>query len=148
MKLSRHSISTLLVILLTTIVTLGACTNDVNEELRPSLSTFITRYFPMESIQTYTENSDGTYTVIIHNGTELIFDANQEWESINGRGSALPEELIEDQCPAPLVQYINEMDFLNQVYELSRTDSTYHVVFLNTYIDYSIEDGKITYPQK
>lgn len=148
MTLSRQSISVILVLLMTTIITLGACTNDVNEELRPSLSTFITRYFPMESIQTYTENPDDTYTVIIHNGTELIFDLNQEWESINGRGNVLPEMLIQDQCPDQLVQYITEMEFLDQVYELSRTDSSYHVVFLNTYIDYSTDDGKITYPQK
>ncbi|MDE6248397.1 MAG: PepSY-like domain-containing protein, partial [Paramuribaculum sp.] len=103
---------------------------------------------PMESVQSYTENSNGTYTVIIHNGTEILFDANQEWTSISGRGNTLPEVLIEDQCPSPLVQYITEMEFLDQVYELSRTNNSYHVVFLNTYIDYSIDDGKITYPQK
>ncbi|MBD5242950.1 MAG: hypothetical protein HDS08_07375 [Bacteroides sp.] len=148
MNSQRQSISSLLVILLTTILTLGACNNDVNEELRPSISTFITRYFPMESVQTYTENSNGTYTVIIHNGTEILFDANQEWTSISGRGNTLPEVLIEDQCPSPLVQYITEMEFLDQVYELSRTNNSYHVVFLNTYIDYSTDDGKITYPQK
>lgn len=147
MTVSRYSLTHVLVSLLTVLI-LGSCSgDDAASELTSSISTFLSHYFPLEGVETYTEHPDGTYTVVLKDGPELQFNTEQNWTSVNGRGSTLPENLIENECPDPLVRYISEMEFMEQVYLLSRNDVMYHVEFLDTYVNYTVADGKITYPE-
>lgn len=146
MSTSRKTNLTLILTLFG-IILLGACGNDVNDELPQEILTFINKYYPNSAVSSFDEAKNGSYTVTIRNGAILKFDSQMKWTEINGNGVTLPPMMIMDESPAPLFRYIKEMERTNEVYLLSRNSEIYRVEFLDTYITYTIATGTISYPK-
>lgn len=146
MSTSRKTNLTLILTLFG-IILLGACGNDVNDELPQEILTFINKYYPNSAVSSFDEAKNGSYTVTIRNGAILKFDSQMKWTEINGNGVTLPPMMIMDESPAPLFRYIEEMERTNEVYLLSRNSEIYRVEFLDTYITYTIATGTISYPK-
>lgn len=147
MKSSRQVYNLALLLTLIGIVMFGACSEDVNDKLPQTISSFVNKYYPNSPVSSFSESKGGEYTVVIRNGAVLQFNSDMAWTSINGNGVPLPPMMIMDECPDPLYRYIEEMERTSGVYALSRTDKIYRVEFLDTYITYTIATGQVTYPQ-
>lgn len=136
-----------LFVTLIAIVLFGACSDDVNDKLPQTIQTFVSKYYPNSPVASYSESDSGEYTVEIRNGAVIKFDSSMNWTSVNGEGVVLPPMMIMDECPGPLYRYIEEMERTDGVYSMSRTTTIYRVEFLDTYIEYTIATGEVTYPQ-
>ena len=116
------------------------------DDLPDDISSFSSQYFPGQRVSDYSESDDGK-RMELANGATIIFNDDNDWVTIDGNGSRLPEVLVYDQLPPALFQYLEEMEAANSVYKLSRTSSIYIVTLDDTYITYDIDSGTITYPK-
>ena len=123
-----------------------ACSSNVMDDLPDDISSFSSQYFPGQRVSDYSESDDGK-RMELANGATIIFNDDNDWVTIDGNGSRLPEVLVYDQLPPALFQYLEEMEAANSVYKLSRTSSIYIVTLAATYITYDIDSGTITYPK-
>lgn len=139
------SIRLLLIVL---IAHLAACSSSLWDELPETVSVFVDKYFPSTKISEAQATADG-FTVSISNGPLMNFGPAPQyaWTDIDGRGAVLPEMLITDQLPDPLLNYLREMEATTAVYAISRTWQTYRLQLLNDYVSYDINTATITYPE-
>ncbi len=127
------------------VLLLAACSDTVWDQLPSSVSDFVTEYYPGADIKAYTTDADGNQTVTIKDGASVTFDSDNQWTEINGNGSPLPEVLVNDQLPATLYNYLQELIAENSVYKISRTSREYTVTLADSIIDYDVATGKISY---
>lgn len=127
------------------ILLLAACSNTVWDQLPSTVSDFVMEYYPGADIKAYTVGNDGSQTVTIKNGASITFDSEHQWVEINGEGSTLPEVMVNDQLPAPLYSYLEELIAEKDVYKITRTPRKYTVTLSDSVIDYDISTGKISY---
>lgn len=141
--MKRNSLSFLALMVI--VVLMGACNNNVWDELPSPIANFISEYFPFGEVNTYTVTKDGS-VVTIKNGATLKYDNNYEWTDVNGNGQILPEQFLYDNLPPVLYNYIQEMEADNSVYRVIRTDRIIKVEFHDSEVEYDETTGTITYP--
>ena len=142
--MNRNTICSLL--LLSIVVMMGACHDDAWESVPTPIMDFLTKYFPLNEVQSYTDDNKGTLTVQIKNGAKIVFDDNYGWMHIESNGIPLPSQVLYDELPAPLYNYIQEMEQTQSVFGLKREASTITVYFHDTAVNYNIATERITYP--
>lgn len=130
-------------ILLTIPFVVECSDNDYYDELPPAIAEFVSEYFPNPDIDSYS-HSGNVYHVRIKKGPGMTFGSDMNWEIVNGYGSTLPQNLLFDQLPPILFQYLNEIQSVNSVYAISRNPRTYIITTLENNIIYDIETGGVT----
>lgn len=121
-------------------MTVGGCGNDAWQDLPGPVFDFVTRYFPSSEIESY-GNHDNVQTVWIKDGPTLYFNEGNAWIRIDGNGGTLPAMLIYDEVPEDLYTYLEELEAVGGVYDLSRDGTTYYVTLSDSTIEYDIETG-------
>lgn len=134
-----------LVALLVGILMLGACSDNLMDELPRPITTFVNTYFPGSGVSDY-QFRDDIYTVTVTGGTVIDFNLNLMWVRVDGKGNTIPAILVNDQLPPGLLEYLQSMQMTDAVYAVSRTDTSYRVTLSDTVLSYDIATGKITYP--
>lgn len=119
------------------------CSNDAWEDVPSTAYDFCMRYWPEYSIQTY-GNVDGVQVVVIKGAATVYFDQASQWIRIDGNGGVLPPMLMWDQLPGPLYTYLEELDAVRAVYEMSRGPKGYTVTLATQTVTYSVETGEIS----
>lgn len=140
--MKRNTLSSLALAVI--IVMMGACNNDLWDELPESIANFISEYFPYGELESYTDNDDGTAVVNIKHGATLTFDRDYEWIDVNGNGVVLPQQFLYDRLPEALYRYIESAEAQNSVYRVVRTRAMIVVTLLDSSIDYDQSTGRIT----
>lgn len=135
----------LLIPLVFGILFLGACSNNVWDEIPTPITSFIEQYYPGSGVRSFSQ-TDAGYKVKINNGATLSFDTEFAWTFIDGNGVRLPEVLIYNQLPPALFNYLQGIEQQNEVYAMSRDNTYYKLTMHETIITYEIATGKITYP--
>ena len=135
-----------LIILAFNLVIAGCTSNDLLDQLPEKISDFVQEYFPGQDVSTAEFGDDGTYMVRLRNSVMLTFDKQNNWQSVNGYGSTLPQMFLFDQLPPALYQYLQEMESVNGVYGVVRDSRLYRVELKNQSLLYNISDGSITIP--
>nr|MBD5376867.1 hypothetical protein [Bacteroides sp.] len=142
--LKRSSIGYVVVAL--AIVILGGCSSNLWDEMPSPISSFISQYFPGQSLSGFSDTPDGGHRVDLTNGASVTFDINDSWTILDGNGKTLPEVAIYDLLPPALYEYLEEMGATDGVYKMSRTSSVYIVTLVDTYLTYDVDSGAINYP--
>lgn len=135
----------LLLPLLFGIIMLGACSNNLWDEVPTPITSFIEQYYPGSGVSSYNQ-TDSYYQVKINNGASLVFDSDYSWISVDGNGVRLPEVLIYNQLPPALFNYLQGIEKQTSVYSMSRDSHFYKLTMEDTVITYEISTGKVTYP--
>lgn len=135
----------LLLSLLMGLLLMGACSNNVWEELPSRITTFISEYFPEGGVKRYKHNDESS-VVQLTNGATLTFDSENSWTEVDGNGVHLPEVFVYDQLPPALYNYLQGIEAQNDVYCAMRDAYYYKLTMHDTVISYEISTGKITYP--
>lgn len=127
-------------------VSLSACKGDngVEPDAPQAISDFIDLYFPLQDVDHTTHTDQGRWVVQIHNGATLTFNAEGEWLIVNGNGSTLPQQMIYDQLPDPLYDYIESMEQQAAVYYVERNNLIYSVTLFDARLRYVIATHQIT----
>ena len=73
------------------------------DDLPDDISSFSSQYFPGQRVSDYSESDDGK-RMELANGATIIFNDDNDWVTIDGNGSRLPEVLVCDQLPPALFQ--------------------------------------------
>lgn len=131
--------------LLLAVIIMGACSNNVWDEIPTPITSFIEQYYPGSGVKSFTQNDSG-YKVKINNGASLSFDSDYAWTFIDGNGVRLPEVLVYDQLPPALFNYLQGIEQQSGVYAMSRDKTCYKLTMHDTVITYEISTGKISYP--
>lgn len=108
------------------------------------IANFFTTYFPGQEVNAYSEGQNSSIASV-KNGVTVTFDSGNAWVVVNGNGNTLPEVFVYDQLPDALYRYLQEMEATGGVYKVSRGDGKYIVELLDTYIEYNISTGNISY---
>ncbi|MDE6266411.1 MAG: hypothetical protein K2M07_03565 [Muribaculaceae bacterium] len=137
-----------LVFLAVTLIFAGCSNNDLIDRLPEKISDFLEEYFPGQAVSSADFTPEGEYMVRLHNSALLTFDKENNWRSINGYGSTLPQMFLFDQLPPALYQYLQEMETIGGVYGVVRDNRLYRVELLNRSVIYNVEDGSITIPSR
>lgn len=127
------------------IMMMGACGNNVWDELPSRIEAFVTEYFPFGEVESYKTTANGS-VLKIKNGATLAFDSDYEWTEVNGNGSTLPQNFLFDELPPVLYGYIDSMERTEDVYSVSRYPDKIMVEFHNSEIEYDRATETITYP--
>lgn len=127
------------------IIMLGACSNNVWDEVPSPITKFIEQYYPGSGVNEYSQSDTG-YRVKITNGATLLFDTDYSWTSIDGNGVRLPEVLVYNQLPPALFNYLQGIEQQTAVYSMTRDAHYYKLTMEDTVISYDIATGKVTYP--
>ena len=143
MKL-QHLLHMILAPLLVVIVGISSCGENVWDEVPAPITSFLNQYFPNVGISSYSE-SNNNYYIELRNDASMSFDVNSDWIVIDGNGSPLPSDLVLDQFPAPLYEYLESIEAAGSVYKVSRTNSIYNVTLFDALIDYDIMTQTVTY---
>ena len=142
-RLHRHHI--FLASILAVIIGMSACGEDVWDELPAPISSFIAQYFPGVGISSYSEHDD-CYYVDIRNDASLTFGYDYKWTDINGNGSVLPADMMLDQLPADLYDYLESTESVGGVYAIRRTLHTYYIQLRNSSLEYDVATHTVTDP--
>ena len=127
------------------VLCLNSCSNNENyDEVPQSIIEFITQYWPSPIIENYTHPNDNEYNVTIKNGPSIEFDGDYSWTEADGNGLELPQVFLYDQLPSKLYEYLESMEYLNEVFKVERTPRTYTLELLNTEIYYDIATGAVS----
>ncbi len=140
----QHLMHIILASFMTFLIGISSCSDNVWDEMPKSISSFIAQYFPGIGISSFTESKTG-YHVDIRNDASLDFDLNCDWTKINGNGSPLPSDLVLDQLPAPLYEYLEATEQAGSVFAVKRDKDSYRLTLHNSEIDYDIKTRTVTY---
>ena len=117
---------------------LPACdNNDKYDQLPSQIQAFVSQYYPGISVSSY-DFSDGVYHVTLSDSAYLEFNSSVAWTTIDGRGSTLPAELIYDQMPPQLYQFLETTSNTGSVYSASRNSEIYTLKLLDSTAIYDI----------
>lgn len=122
----------------------GCSNNEDYDKVPDPIITFITDYWPNPVIDSYTQPSANEYEIDIKDGPILTFNSDYDWTSIDGHGLPLPSQLLYDQLPGKLYNYLEGGEYLGQVFSISRNSREYYVELLNTNVTYIISSQTIT----
>lgn len=131
--------------LLVFIISVGACSNSVWDEVPAQITSFISEYFPEGGISNFNED-DSDYYVKIKNGATLLFDKDYRWTEVDGNGVQLPEVFIYNQLPPNLFNYLQGLEQQSDVYCVKRDKDYYRLTMHDTVLTYDIKTGKVIYP--
>jgi len=125
---------------------LASCISDDGgdyDALPRSISTFVSQYWPDPSVESYTRPRPGVYVVVIHAGPRLTFGSDYQWTAIDGRGVPLRQTLLYDQLPSPLYRYLEECEYLGQVFMATRGPRRYGLRLLTDSISYDVATATV-----
>lgn len=131
--------------LMVIVLLMGACNNNVWDELPSPIVKFVSEYFPFGEVSSYKVTESGS-EVNIKNGATLKFNKDYEWVDVNGNGQELPQQFIYDKLPPVLFNYIQEMEADHSVYRVVRLANIIKVYLLDSDIEYDESTQTITYP--
>lgn len=124
--------------------TLTACDDNNDFDQMPSqIQSFVSEYYPGISVADYSFD-DGTYHVTLSNSAYLRFNSSISWITVDGRGATLPRQLLYDQLPTILYQYLETTSNVGDVYSATRTTAIYTLSLLDSTVVYDIATQKIT----
>ncbi|MCM1110246.1 MAG: hypothetical protein NC336_03465 [Clostridium sp.] len=141
--MQRHYTLCFLALLLS-VIAVTACSESVWDDLPTPISRFVAEYFPGVKIQSYSDTSN-TPIVRIKGGATLKFNANYDWTSVDGNGSPLPAQLIYDQAPDALYEYLESVEQTSAVYAISRDRTSYTVLLFDSTLTYDIDSETVSY---
>ena len=122
----------------------GACTGDSDYDALPrTISTFVTQYCPDPDVASYTHPSADTYVVVIKGGPRITFGSDYQWTRIDGCGMPLQQVLLFDQLPSPLYRYLEEGEYLGQVFLATRNPRRYGLLLLSDTITYDVATARV-----
>lgn len=124
----------------------SSCSEGVLDDLPRTIKIFVTQYFPGVAVNNYNVAADGQQIVRLRNDATLIFNAENSWTEINGNGSPLPADLIFDQLPSPLYDYLESMELTSGVYSIKKLPNEIEVGLLDTSLTYDLTTQTIVYP--
>ncbi len=127
------------------LVLAGACSDEGESvgSLPQPIAKFVSEYFPGMAVNSFTTGADG-YHVRLSDGPGLTFDANYNWEVVDGYGMPLPQMLLFDQLPPKVYEYLQGTEALNGVFSVARTSTYYTVTLLDSTLRYTIRTGELT----
>lgn len=147
MKVSTAYIIRILLIGAIVFVALTSCSTTSNEEtwdkMPWKISSFITEYFAGEC-QSFNELSNGDFQVVMKNGPTIIFNNDYNWISVNGNGGTISEYFLYNCLPETLYDYIEGLDYLDQVYTVKIENGNYYVELIDTNVKYDTATKTIT----
>ncbi|MCC8070931.1 MAG: hypothetical protein LIO90_03910 [Bacteroidales bacterium] len=146
MRLHREYLLQIIILIACGILVGVSCNKSEYDELPGTLQRFVTEYFPSSDVATYTRTKTDGYVVGMRNGAILTFDADYKWIDLNGNGVPLPQQLIYDQMPDKLYDFLEGLEQTDGVYRVERNNSEYQVLLLDTTLTYDISTQSITYP--
>ncbi len=117
--------------------------NDVYEDVPTSINQFLSHYFPNSVLESFSSTSSG-YVAIIKDGPGITFDKDNQWTSINGYGSPVPQVFLFDELPQTLYDYLEATENLDSVFIISRDSKQYKLQLLSSTLTYDIATGELT----
>lgn len=100
------------------------------EPLPEAAKTMLAKYFPKLKVNHVKVDSgvfDTDYDVILSDGTEVDFNKDGEWESVERNMAAVPDALI----PAPIMKFVKENYGNAKIYEISKDRREYEISLSN-----------------
>lgn len=147
MTTTRLKLPALLVLLAAIFLSsLSSCGPSPWDDMPASVSNFVDKYFNEGTISEATQTDNG-FVVVIKNGAQIIFDSEDQWISVDGRGETLPQMLLTDQLPAKVVDYLRAMELLDGVYKIQRYGGKLTVNLADSYFTYDYATDTLTYPE-
>lgn len=141
--MTRNSLN--FVFLIAIIVMMGACGNNVWDDLPEPIVKMVCEYFPGGEVASYVDTDNGS-VVKIRNGAELTFDSDYQWVKVDGCGQTVPQQFLFDQLPREFYEYFEALESDSDVYCVSREGRNYTVELLDATVQYDGNTGTVTYP--
>ncbi len=136
----------LLTLMLIAVIGFSSCGHSPWDEMPVTVSNFVDKYFNEGTIAEATHTESG-FVVVIKNGAQIIFDSEDQWVSIDGRGETLPQMLLTDQLPAKVTDYLRAMEILDGVYMIQRSNGILRINLADSYFTYNYSTDILTYPE-
>ena len=124
---------------------ISSCSSSDIDEMPQTLQTFVTQYWPHTSVSSYTDQN-GVQQVKLLESATLTFNADNQWTDINGNGATIPAQLLFDQLPETLYNYLVTLEATTDVYRLHRDSSEITVTLHNSTLSYDLTTHTIIYP--
>lgn len=122
----------------------AACShNDNYDDMPQKVQNFIAQYYPNSEVSSFT-STPATYTLTIKNGPTIVFNSDCAWTQINGHGMPLPKELLFNDFPPILYNYLQETETTGSVFSVIRDSKEYIVNLLDYTLTYNIATAEIT----
>ncbi len=126
---------------------LSSCSSSDIDEMPQTLQTFVTQYWPNVSVSSYSDQN-GTQVVKLQDSATLTFNSDNRWTDINGNGATIPAQLLFDQLPETLYNYLVTLEATTEVYRLHRDSSDITVTLHASILTYDIATQTIIYPSE
>lgn len=100
------------------------------DPLPDAAKTMLAKYFPKLKVNHVKVDSgilDTDYDVVLSDGTEVDFNKDGEWESVERNFTAVPDALI----PAPIKKFVKENYGGTKIYEISKDRREYEISLSN-----------------
>ncbi|MCM1451620.1 MAG: hypothetical protein NC102_05140 [Clostridium sp.] len=117
--------------------------NDNYDDMPQKVQNFIAQYYPNSEVSNFSSTYT-TYTLIIKNGPTIVFNSDCVWTQINGNGMPLPKELLFNDFPPVLYNYLQETENTGNVFTAIRDSKEYIVELLDYTLTYNIASAEIT----
>lgn len=154
MKTIRYILPLLLSIISITILTNCDSTNvdDDDDKLPFAVTSFVDQYFGGQGLSRSKKLDNGDYEITVKNGPTMQvhvvrdnpIDPYVSLVSFHGNGATMPVNMATNQLPEALSNYIDGLEMLSSIYDMTRDNNVITVVLLNTTITYDTRTGKIT----
>ncbi len=134
-----------LILALLLAVSVTGCNDDDDQVINPlpkKIQEFISEYYPGETVASYVTSPNGDITVNLFNSASFIFDKSYDWIEVTGHGNTLPQQLLYDQLPTMLYEYLQSGNALEEVYAISRNANVYTINLANGVISYDATNDK------
>lgn len=121
----------------------GCSSNDLYEDMPREIQSFVSQYYPNSQLESFT-STETTFTVVLKNGSTMVFGADRQWIKVDGNGSVLPQVLLFNDLPPALYSYLQETENTDSVFCITRNATAYTVKLLTRLLTYDISTGDIT----
>ncbi len=121
-----------------------ACShNDNYDDMPQKVQNFIAQYYPGSEVSNFTSTTS-TYTLTLKNGPTIVFNSDCNWTQITGNGMPLPKELLFNDFPPILYNYLQETENTGNVFTAIRDAKEYVIDLLDYTLTYDIATGQLT----
>lgn len=125
-------------------ITFVSCSNNENyDDMPQKVQNFLSQYYPNSEVSAFSSTMT-TYTLTVKNGPTIVFNSDSNWTQINGNGMPLPKELLFNDFPPVLYNYLQETENTGNVFTVIRDSKEYIVELLDYTLYYNIATAEIT----
>lgn len=125
-------------------VAVFSCSHNENyDDMPQKIQDFISQYYPNSEVSNFSSTAT-TFTLTIKNGPTIVFNSDCNWIRINGNGMPLPKELLFNDFPPILYNYLQETENTGSVFTAIRDSKDYVVELLDYTLTYNIASAEIT----